>query len=487
MSRYCRCGTALAADNTTRLCGACQTTREDGAPDVPAEFWQTDVMAAALDSGDLGRVLRAYRCHPYHRQRVSQMVVAGWLHMSQAAVCRIEQGRRRVTIDEIANVTRVLGMPVALPWVAQPEVGEDVDPLSRRSLFGAGVGAAFGLSATTAPAAAREVDPELASHWMTLLRVLGRHDAMVGARDVLDTAGHELGLITRHRQVARGELHIQLIGVEARWAWFASWLSHDSGDWHRRDAWIDRALQLAQAADDHEMVAWVLLWQSRWAAMRHDAPRAIALADAARHTPGTTDKTRALCAFKQAHAHALAANATSCQRSLADAYRLLDHAAPSDRPMPNKRIRTAGRRKPALCPGRRSPLLARAAAVKGDSDARRGPGPLALRPHARPRNPVRPPRARLRRGRRTGPCRGRGHDGAGHRARDAVGHHLARADATRSTAHRLECPGRRGLPRGTRRDLTPGSAVVATRRAAPRCATRRRRRTAAPTHRPPPT
>jgi hypothetical protein len=262
------------------------------------------------------------------------MIVAGWLHMSQAAVCRIETGRRRVTIDEIANVAHVLGMPVALPWAAQPEVGEDVDPLSRRSLLGAGVGAAFGLNATTAPAAAREVDPELASHWMTLLRVLGRHDAMVGARDVLDTAGHELGLITRHRQVARGELHIQLIGVEARWAWFASWLSHDSGDWHRRDAWIDRALQLAQAVDDREMVAWVLLWQSRWAAMRHDAPRATALADAARHTPGTTDKTRALCAFKQAHAHALAGDARSCQRSLADAYRLLDHAAPSDRPTP---------------------------------------------------------------------------------------------------------------------------------------------------------
>jgi hypothetical protein len=292
-------------------------------------------MAAALDSCDLGRVLRAYRCHPYHRQRVSQMVVAGWLHMSQAAVCRIEQSRRRVTIDEIANVAHVLGMPVALPWASQPEVGEDVDPLSRRSLLGAGVGAAFGLNATTAPAAAREVDPELASHWMTLLRVLGRHDAMVGARDVLDTAGHELGLITRHRQVARGDLHIQLIGVEARWAWFASWLSHDSGDWHRRDAWIDRALQLAQAVDDREMVAWVLLWQSRWAAMRHDTPRAIALADAARRTPGTIDKTGGLCAFMQAHAHALAGDAASCERSLSDARHLVDRAAPSDLPAPN--------------------------------------------------------------------------------------------------------------------------------------------------------
>ena len=103
--RYCRCGTQLASDNTTRLCGACQATRQRGsAPDVSAEFWHTDAMAAALASGDIGCVLRAYRCHTYHGQRLSQALVAGWLHMSQAAVCRIEQGRRRVTIDEIVSV-----------------------------------------------------------------------------------------------------------------------------------------------------------------------------------------------------------------------------------------------------------------------------------------------------------------------------------------------------------------------------------------------
>jgi hypothetical protein len=330
VSHYCRCGTALAADNRTRLCGACHNTREGGAPDLPAEFWQTDVMAAALDSGDLGRVLRAYRCHPFHRQRVSQMVVAGWLHMSQAAVCRIEQGRRRVTIDEIANVAHVLGMPVALPWAAQPEVGEDVDPLSRRSLFGAGVGAAFGLNATTAPAAAREIDPDLASHWMRLLCVLGRHDSIVGPHDVLGAVRHELGVIAGHRQVARGELHSQLVGVESRWAWLASWLSHDTGDWHRRDAWGDRALQLAEAAGDPDMVAWIMLWQSQWAAMRYDLSRAIRLADAAGDAPGTTDKIRAICKLREAHGHALADDRASCERSLAAGFSRLDRVAPSD-------------------------------------------------------------------------------------------------------------------------------------------------------------
>jgi hypothetical protein len=116
VSRFCRCGTALARDNTSRLCSACQATRQRGRPpDVPPEFWEAEVMASALDSGDLGWVLRAYRCHPFHGQHLPQALVAGWLHMSQAAVCRIEKGRRRVTMDEIAQIASALAMPVTLP------------------------------------------------------------------------------------------------------------------------------------------------------------------------------------------------------------------------------------------------------------------------------------------------------------------------------------------------------------------------------------
>jgi hypothetical protein len=326
VSPYCRCGTALAADNRTRLCGACQATRESGAPDVPVEFWQTDVMTAALDSGDLGRVLRAYRCHPFHRQRVSQMVVAGWLHMSQAAVCRIEQGRRRVTIDEIANVAHVLGMPVALPWASQPEVGEDVDPLSRRSLFGAGVGAAIGLNATTAPAAAREIDPELVPHWTRLMGLLDNQDASLGSHDVLPAVRRELGLIAEHRNVARGVLRTDFLRVEARWSQFASYLAHDADDERMADYWADRASRLAEEGGYPDMVARVLVRRSQWAVAGFDGRKAVAFAKAARGIPGTSEQIRALCAMKEADAHALADDTDACERSLADARACVDRA-----------------------------------------------------------------------------------------------------------------------------------------------------------------
>jgi hypothetical protein len=87
-------------------------------------------------------------------------------------------------------------------------------------------------------------------------------------------------------------------------------------------------LQLAQEAGDADMIAWSLVWQSRWAAMRHDARGAIALADAAERAPGAADKIRGLGALKEAHGHALADDLPACERSLADAYGRLDGGDP---------------------------------------------------------------------------------------------------------------------------------------------------------------
>jgi transcriptional regulator with XRE-family HTH domain len=209
------------------------------------------------------------------------------------------------------------------------EAGEDVD-LSRRSLIGAGVGAALGLDVTTASALARPLDPGLAEYWTTLLRVLARHDAMFGPHDALGTVRHSLDLLAEHRQTASGELRTQLVSVESRWSWFAGALCNDSGDWRRRDVWTDRALRLAQEAGDQDMVAWVLMWQSRWAAMRPEPQTAILLADAAGRTPGISKRIRGLCALRAAQGHALANDTASCERSLADAHGLLDQTAQSE-------------------------------------------------------------------------------------------------------------------------------------------------------------
>jgi hypothetical protein len=201
-----------------------------------------------------------------------------------------------------------------------------VDPLSRRSLLGAGVGAVAGLGATTAPAANRDVDPELVAHWLDLLTLLESHDARFGPHTVVPAVRREIGLIGSHRRIARGELQRQFLCVESHWAEFASFLYDDAGDARLRDAWADRALRLAQDAGYPDMVAYVLMRRSQWTAMRDSGQQAIQLAHAALSTQGTSNHIRALCALKEAQGHALLREERACQRSLTDAYGLLDDA-----------------------------------------------------------------------------------------------------------------------------------------------------------------
>jgi len=148
---------------------------------------------------------------------------------------------------------------------------------------------------------------------------------MLGAHEVLATVQREIVRIAEHRQVARGELRTQLLRVESRWAAHAAWLSNDTGDPRRRDAWTEHALSLAREAGYHDMVAYLLMRQSQWAAEGLDARRAITFANAALRVPRVSQSTRALCASKAALGHALANDAASCERSLAETARLLTH------------------------------------------------------------------------------------------------------------------------------------------------------------------
>jgi transcriptional regulator with XRE-family HTH domain len=209
------------------------------------------------------------------------------------------------------------------------EAEEDVEPVDRRSLLGAGVGAALSVAGAAAPAAAREIDPGLVEHWMKLLRLLDRHTAMFGPHEVLETVRREVGLIARHRQIARGEVRTALLRAEARWSEFASWLSNDTADARGCEAWAVRCLRLGKEAGDHDIVAWLLMWQSELACERSDAPRAVAFAQAGRRTPGISDRIRALCAEQEAYGHALAGDGVDCQRSLDYAHGLLRESTAS--------------------------------------------------------------------------------------------------------------------------------------------------------------
>jgi len=197
---------------------------------------------------------------------------------------------------------------------------EQVDPTNRRGLLEAGASVALGVPLLGGvPARAGEVDPELPEHWTALLTLLGRHAEMFGSHGVLGIIEREMLVIAAHRGAARGGLRTELM----RWATFAAWLCHHTGDARERNAWTDRALRLAHESDYADMAAFGRGRQSKHAS---DPRRAVEYAEAALRVRGASTQTRAWCARYAATGHAWAGATASCERRLHDAYVLLEDA-----------------------------------------------------------------------------------------------------------------------------------------------------------------
>ncbi|MEU1585557.1 XRE family transcriptional regulator [Micromonospora sp. NPDC005710] len=88
---------------------------------MPASFWDHEPVRLALAERHLGRVIRAYRCHPYHgRVALPQSVVAGWLGITQAQLSRVENGPPLVHLDRLAHWAQLLRVPAGSLWFTLP-------------------------------------------------------------------------------------------------------------------------------------------------------------------------------------------------------------------------------------------------------------------------------------------------------------------------------------------------------------------------------
>src|SRR6266508_3072745 len=94
IDRYCHaCGARLARDNPDARCSECglrARQADDTPPDVPDDFWRVDLIRDALDAWHMGRVIAAYRAHPFHPSPLSQEAVGRWVGMTQAQISRLE-------------------------------------------------------------------------------------------------------------------------------------------------------------------------------------------------------------------------------------------------------------------------------------------------------------------------------------------------------------------------------------------------------------
>ncbi|HKR48132.1 MAG TPA: helix-turn-helix transcriptional regulator [Pseudonocardiaceae bacterium] len=79
-------------------------------------------MRAAFASRHMGRVIRAYRRHPFHgRQPLPQDVVACWIGVTQGQLSRIENGPTIVHLDRLMHWARILRIPSSCLWFTLPE------------------------------------------------------------------------------------------------------------------------------------------------------------------------------------------------------------------------------------------------------------------------------------------------------------------------------------------------------------------------------
>jgi transcriptional regulator with XRE-family HTH domain len=346
-ARYCdRCGSRLARDNRDNRWSACRHPARDtllGPPDVSRAFWDTDQMRDALATWHMGRVIYAYRTHPWHARPLSQETVGNWLGLTQAQLSRIENGRAPEELSKLIRYAQILGISGELLWFKLPDdgVSEPVSPASSGCRLPVMVNGqsvllpidieaakASGLNRllnglTTDGKAAQRADamalslPVSASVQSWTVSDLDELEhvaaALDDARHYLDGSVVEyfrqqldrskaddgdlgsaralplvlgiLGAISQHVREVRPDVRRGLLSVGADGAEFAGWLYRDLQDVPSATYWYDRAMEWAQEAHDTAMQGYVLLRKSQMAYDLRDAHRVVTFAEAAQHGP----------------------------------------------------------------------------------------------------------------------------------------------------------------------------------------------------------
>lgn len=143
--RYCaRCGSRLNRYNLETVCDPCGSQTHDELqlpPSVPPVFWQTDQMRDALATWHMGRVIFAYRTHPYHDKPIPQELVGIWLDLTQAQLSRIEKGPAPEQLSKLIRWAQILGIPGDLLWFKLPlGSGARLDDVNRQEFLRAALG-----------------------------------------------------------------------------------------------------------------------------------------------------------------------------------------------------------------------------------------------------------------------------------------------------------------------------------------------------------
>jgi hypothetical protein len=194
------CGTLLAADNTTRLCGRCHQEQNDvlrTPPQLRNEFYESGGFRAAFKSRLIGKVFKAYRHHPRWLQllgkALSQETFGRWVGLSQGQVSKLESGKVEEHNFEVLQYYAVtLHLPQHMLWFDLPGQSRLNPPSPPRTTDDLVVSARFGAQAADQPV--DEADGEVWLNNVATIDILalawmvGRLDQQMDRRGTLQLA-----------------------------------------------------------------------------------------------------------------------------------------------------------------------------------------------------------------------------------------------------------------------------------------------------------
>lgn len=365
--RRCQeCGTQLARDNHSRLCGPCarQQVQALNAPTKPDDFWEVSALREAFDSRHIGQVIYAYRYE--HRPALTQSKVGRWLGLSQGQVSRLERTEEPChDLNKLDGWAHDLHIPQRYLWFQLSERPRDehsspTDARSRKRESGTGdddmrrrrqVLEALAAGAATAGGSAFAwFSPRPSPPAAT--RAVGKADVqiireMTGSFRKLDNrfgGGHVRSAVVNYLTSDvlpalragryRDDLRPDLCTAVAEVTQLAGWIGYDVGDVESGQRFLHRAMRLCQDVGDDALAGEMLAGMSHQAAFLRSPALATDLARAAKDH-GKRAGIPALIsesAVMEAHGLALANDMHGCLAALHESERAFAVAENRDRP-----------------------------------------------------------------------------------------------------------------------------------------------------------
>ncbi|UVS81259.1 helix-turn-helix transcriptional regulator [Actinokineospora sp. UTMC 2448] len=275
----------LASDNPASLCSRCHREQRDQLRTPPAqlrrEFFETEEFQDAFRSQHIGKVLKAYRNHPRHRQlfgkALNQELLGRWLGLTQAQVSKLENGKPEQNLETLRNYARILHLPQHLLWFDLPGqsrlTGPRSEPASRGDLLVASTGMdtlellrrvrASAVSSSTTDALDITIEQLCCDYSHADANTL-----MSTARNWLSSMTELLGnrlTLSQHRKILHNAGMLALL---------VGCLEYDIGDARAAEATRRMALELGKECGDpaiigwaHEMLAWFHLTTGNYRAV----------------------------------------------------------------------------------------------------------------------------------------------------------------------------------------------------------------------------